>query len=225
MAILSQTDLLRRVPVFSCLNEAALAAVSAAAIKRRASRGDVLLRQDVSSQQLVIFLTGKGRVRRSDSFGREVTLATLQPGDHAGEMSLLDAGPHSATVQADCRSDILVVRRFDIHHLLPATDTFAHALMLGLVHRLRSTNRDIQSLALLDVRGRVLERLRAMAVVKGEAQIIEEKICRQDLAKLVGASREMVSRVMTALETDGILSVSDAGHTHLHNKVAVTQAG
>lgn len=213
MAILSQRDLLRRVPIFSCMNDEALHVISTAVIKRRVTRGEVILKQGVSSQKLVIFLTGGGRVSRSDAAGREVTLALLQPGDHVGEMSLLDAGPHSATVRAECHSDVLVIQRENILPFLPSTDTLAHALMQGLIQRLRSADQGIQSLALLDVRGRVMEQLRSMAVSRGDHRIIQEKICRQDLAKLVGASREMVSRVMTALEAQGHIVAAEHGRT------------
>lgn len=211
MTILSQVDLLRRVPIFCGLTDAALQSVAEVMIKRRVLRNDLILKQGVNSEQLVIFLTGRGRVSRSDAAGREVTLALLQPGDHVGEMSLLDAGPHSATVRADCKADVLVVRRQDIAHLLPAADSLAHALMRGLVSRLRSADQDIESLALLDVRGRVVKRLKAMATTIDGEHVVRGKICRQDLAKLVGASREMVSRVMTALEAEGFLVTFEGG--------------
>lgn len=215
MAILSEVDLLRRVPLFSGLSEEAARVIAQSVTKRRVSRNELILKQGARSAALVIFLNGRARVIRSDDAGREVTLALLGAGDHVGEMSLLDDGIHSASVRADTKADVLVIRRADLAGLLPAQDTLAHAVMRGLVSRLRAADSGIQSLALLDVRGRVIEKLKSLAVTVDGAQLIRARVCRQDLAKLVGASREMVSRVMCQLEADGFIRTRDDGATQL----------
>ena len=83
--------------------------------------------------------------------------------------------------------------------------------MRGLVQRLRSADRQIESLALLDVYGRVARTLLDMAEIEGEVKIIRNKVSRQDLAKVVGASREMVSRVMKDLESRGMVQTQENG--------------
>jgi CRP-like cAMP-binding protein len=83
--------------------------------------------------------------------------------------------------------------------------------MRGLVTRLRSADRQIESLALLDVYGRVARALLDMSEMDGEVKMIRNKVSRQDLAKVVGASREMVSRVMKDLEERGIVETQENG--------------
>jgi CRP-like cAMP-binding protein len=83
--------------------------------------------------------------------------------------------------------------------------------MHGLVQRLRAADRQIMSLALLDVYGRVARALLEMAEDEGEHKIIRSKVSRQDLSKVVGASREMVSRVMKDLEERGMIETLEGG--------------
>ena len=104
---------------------------------------------------LFIMRTGRARVVSTDNRGREVILATLKPGDHVGEMSLIDNEPHSATVQAEIQTDVLELARQDFARCLPENTSMAYAVMKGLVQRLRHADRKIESLALMDVYGRV----------------------------------------------------------------------
>jgi CRP-like cAMP-binding protein len=156
---------------------------------------------------LFILLTGRARVLTSDSRGREVILAVLQPGDYVGEMSLIDNEPHSATVRAEVQTDMLILGRAEFARCLPENSSLSYAIMRGLVTRLRSADRQIESLALLDVYGRVARSLLDMAEDEGDVKIIRNKVSRQDMAKIVGASREMVSRVMKDLELGGYIEV------------------
>ena len=99
----------------------------------------------------------------ADSRGREVILAVLQSGDYVGEMSLIDNEPHSATVRAEVQTDMLILGRAEFARCLPENSTLSYAIMRGLVQRLRHADRQIESLALLDVYGRVARTLLDMA--------------------------------------------------------------
>jgi len=156
-------------------------------------------------------VTGRARVLTADSRGREVILAVLQSGDYVGEMSLIDNEPHSATVRAEVQTDMLILGRTEFARCLPENSSLSYAIMRGLVQRLRSADRQIESLALLDVYGRVARTLLDMSEMEGEVKIIRNKVSRQDLAKVVGASREMVSRVMKDLEGRGMVQTQENG--------------
>ena len=134
-----------------------------------------------------------------------VILATLQPGDYIGEMSMIDNQPHSATVEAEIQTDVLVLGRKEFTRCLPENATMAYAVMQGLVRRLRHADQKIGSLALMGVYGRVANVLLESAAADEGRLIIREKLSRQDIAKMVGASREMVSRVMKDLEERGFI--------------------
>jgi CRP/FNR family transcriptional regulator, cyclic AMP receptor protein len=206
MSMLSNLELIRRVPLFSMLTPTQAESVADAVIKRRFKRGELIVEQGKKSNALFIILTGRARVLTTDTRGREVILANLNPGDYIGEMSLIDNEPHSATVRAEVQTDVLMLGRVEFARCLPENTSMAYAVMKGLVQRLRHADRKIESLALMDVYGRVARALIEAAETDAEGQVvIRDKVSRQDLAKMVGASREMVSRVMKDLEERGYI--------------------
>ncbi len=218
--MLSNLDLLRRVPLFSLITTAQAEVLSGAVIKRRFKRGESLVEQGQKSNALFILLTGRARVMASDSRGREVILATLTQGDYLGEMSLIDNQPHSATVRAEVQTDVLMLGRSEFVRCLSENASMSLVVMRGLVKRLRHADRKIESLALLDVYGRVAHALLDFAEPDAQGhRIIKEKISRQDVAKMVGASREMVSRVMKDLEERGFIEALPGGATLLKERL------
>lgn len=220
MAILSNLELIRRVPLFSTLSEVQAARVAEAVGKRRYRRGEHIVEQGRKSDFLAILLTGRARVVTRDRRGREVILATLHPGDYLGEMSLIDGLPHSANVRAEMQTDALILARAEFARCLSESSAMAYAIMRGLVQRLRQADRKIESLALLDVYGRVARALLELAQEDGENRlVIRGRVSRQDVAKMVGASREMVSRVIKDLENRGHIEVSADGSTIVKNRL------
>lgn len=205
-----QLELLRRVPLFASLTATQSASIADAIIKKRFKRAEVVVEQGKKSDALYIILTGRARVTSADSRGREVILATLHPGDYLGEMSLIDDEPHSATVRTEIQCDVLMLGRDAFARCLPENSSMAYNIMRGLVQR--HADRKIESLALMDVYGRVARSLLEFAVDDGAGNLkVRDKISRQDLAKMVGASREMVSRVMKDLEERGFVQTQDDG--------------
>jgi CRP/FNR family transcriptional regulator, cyclic AMP receptor protein len=219
MSMLSNLDLIRRVPLFSMLTADQARAVADGVVKRRYRRGELVVEQGKKSNALFILLNGRARVLTADSRGREVILAVLQSGDYVGEMSLIDNQPHSATVRCEVQTDMLILGRTEFARCLPENSSLSYAIMRGLVHRLRSADRQIESLALLDVYGRVARTLLDMAEPVDGERIIRSKVSRQDMAKVVGASREMVSRVMKDLEERGVIETQENGFVLIKEKL------
>jgi CRP/FNR family cyclic AMP-dependent transcriptional regulator len=211
MSMLSNLDLIRRVPLFSMLTTDQARVVADGVVKRRFRRGEIVVEHGKKSNALFILLTGRARVLTADSRGREVILAVLQSGDYVGEMSLIDNEPHSATVRCELQCDVLILGRAEFARCLPENSSLSYAIMRGLVQRLRSADRQIESLALLDVYGRVARTLLDMSEEEKGVKIIRGKVSRQDMAKVVGASREMVSRVMKDLEDRGVIETLENG--------------
>ncbi len=216
MSMLSNIELLLRVPLFATMTSEQADVVAKAVTKQRFKRAEIIVEQGLKSNALFIVLSGRARVLTTDSRGREVILATLQVGDYVGEMSLIDNEPHSATVQTEMPTDCLVLGRAEFEHCLDGNTAMARAVMSGLVKRLRRADQKIESLALMDVYGRVAHVLLEAATLNADGQmVIRDKISRQDVAKMVGASREMVSRVMKDLEERGYIEGNDNGSTHI----------
>lgn len=210
--MISNLELIRRVPLFSMLTASQAESVANAVVKSRLKRGEAIVEQGKKSNALSIILTGRARVVTTDTKGREVILATMHPGDYVGEMSLIDNEPHSATVRAEIQTDILALGRAEFARCLPENSSMAYAIMRGLVQRLRHADRKIESLALMDVYGRVARALLEFASLDTHQEmVIREKVSRQDLAKMVGASREMVSRVMKDIEERGFIETRPDG--------------
>jgi len=214
MSLLSHLDLIRRIPIFSMLTEAEAALLSQRANKQRYKRGENLLTQGERSNALFSVLTGKARVVVKDQRQREVILSDLQPGECVGEMSLIDNEPHSATVRADTVCDVLVLESQAFARCLAENSSLSYGVMRGLVQRLRQADRKIESLALSDVYGRVATALLDMADTPATGpMVIRDRVSRQDLAKMIGASREMVSRVMKDFEKSGFIEIGEQGCT------------
>lgn len=210
--MLTNLDLIRRVPLFAMLTPSQAELLADAVAKRRFKRGQMIVEQGKKSDALYIILSGRARVLMTDRKSREVILATLQPGDYIGEMSMIDNEPHSATVEAEIQTDALVLGRAEFTRCLPENATMAYAVMQGLVRRLRHADQKIGSLALMGVYGRVANVLLESATSDGDNRlVIRDKISRQDIAKMVGASREMVSRVMKDFEEQGFIETLEGG--------------
>ena len=127
-------------------------------------------------------------------------------------MSLIDNDVHSASVEAEVQTDVLELARPEFLRSLAESSAMAYGIMRGLVQRLRHADRKIGSLALLSVYGRVANvLLDADNASPAGDMIIREKLSRQDIAKMVGASREMVSRVMKDFEEQGFVVPLEGG--------------
>ena len=192
METLFTVDAIRRVPLFTMLTASQAQGIADVVVRQRYKRGDFILRQGGKSDALFILLSGRAHVMVADDRGREVVLALVKPGDYVGEMSLIDDQPHSASVVADVQCDVLVLARAPFAACLPKNANLAYSVLRGLVRRLRGANRQIESLALYDVHGRVARTLLDLAEPGDGAPRIAPGLSRTNLAKMVGASREMV---------------------------------
>lgn len=223
MTMLSNLDLIIRVPLFSSLAVEQAQLVASNVVKRRYKRGEEIVRQGEKTNALYILLTGSARVVSAtpNDADKEVILAVLRPADYVGEMSLIDNAPHSATVVADSLTDVLVLASEQFAQCLANNQAMAYSIMRGLVRRLRYADAKIESLALLDVYGRVARVLLEFARKdpRTESMVIQGRVSRRDVAKMVGASREMVSRVMKDLEEKGFIITLPNGDTELKEKI------
>ncbi|HXE39812.1 MAG TPA: cyclic nucleotide-binding domain-containing protein [Azonexus sp.] len=197
---------LRNVPLFSGLNESELEKLSKVSGRKRAERGSFVVRAGESTDSLYILLTGRAKVTNTDEEGREIILAWLGPGEFFGEMGLIDGSPRSANVVASEPCELLVLSRDTFQRCLQDNFLVAQKLMQILVRRLREADRKIESLALLDVYGRVARLLLELSVEEDGRRVVKKKISKQDMARMIGASREMVSKVMRDLELSGYIA-------------------
>ena len=201
------TLLLRNVPLFSQLPEAPLSLLTKVVGRKSYTRGTTIINAGDPTDALYIVISGRLKVMMSDDEGREVILAILGQGEFFGEMGLVDDAPRSATVIAIEPCELLVMSKADFKKCLGENFDIAMGVMRGLVKRLRDADKKIGSLALMDVYGRVARLLLEMSETVDGQKVVTKKLPKQDIAKMIGASREMVSRVMKDLQTGGYIEV------------------
>lgn len=211
---------LRRVPLLASVSEAQLDQLAAGSVRKNYPRGRTIVAEGEPSQSLFILLSGRAKVQRSDSEGKEVILAVIQAGEFFGEMSLIDDAPRSASVITLESCDFMAITKEAFKDMLYQSPEMCWYIMRGMVRRLREADKKIETLALLDVYGRVARVLLDFSeTVNGEI-VVKSRLPRQEIAKMIGASREMVSRVMKGLEIDGYIVPMPEGKLVLREKIS-----
>lgn len=199
------TALLRNVPLLSVLSERELDLLSRVVARKSYSRGSQILGAGAPTDSLYVLISGRIKVFMSDMDGKEVILSILGPNEFFGEMGLIDNSPRSANVVTLEPCELICISKADFKRCLADNFEMAMTVMRGLVKRLREADNLIGSLALLDVYGRVARLLLEMSETVDGEKVVTKKLSKQDIARMIGASREMVSRVMKHLQTAGYI--------------------
>ena len=201
------TTVLKSVPMFSGFSPDQLRALVTMIMRRAAPRGTAVLREGGPADCLYVVVSGRLKVLMGEADGKETILSIIGPGEFFGEMSLIDDNPRSATVIAIEACELLALTRRDFRKCLVENSNLAMAVMRVLVRRLREADRKIGSLAMLDVYGRVARLLLDMSENVNGQRVVTKRISKQDIAKMIGASREMVHKVMKDLQVNGYIEV------------------
>ena len=198
------------------LSDADLMAMGSHGIARSYPKNTVIVTEGDKTDSLYVILEGRIKVFVSDGEGHDMVLSTQGPGEYFGEM-MLDEGPRSASIMTLEPSRFLVVAKADFREFVIKNPVFAYSLIEKLIGRARALTSSVKSLALLDVYGRVARLLLELAEDNGGKLSIQQRLTQQDIASRVGASREMVSRILKDLSTGGYLTQSRNGIL-LHRK-------
>lgn len=183
-----------------------LRAISAHAVTRAFPRNAVILNEGDRTDTLYVILEGRVKIFVADADGNEVVFHMQGPGEYFGEM-MLDEGPRSASVMTLEPSKFLVVPSADFKEFLLKNPAFAVWVIEKLIHRVRALTENVKSLALMDVYGRVARLLLELAREQDGKLAIREKLTQQDIASRVGASREMISKILKELSIGGYITV------------------
>ena len=193
-----------------------LKAISSHGAVRSYPKQAVILNEGDSSDSLYIVLEGRVKAFVADAAGHEVVLSTMGPGEYFGEMAL-DRRPRSASIMTLAPSRFLIVPGDQFRAFVADNPGFALSLVEKLIHRVRVLTESVKSLACMDVYGRVARLLLELAEDRDGRLVIGERLTQQDIASRVGASREMVSRILKDLSLCGCITHSRAGIV-LHRK-------
>lgn len=172
-------------------------------------KGTLLIQEGDEGDSMFIIVSGRVKVFAMDSIDHEVTYGIYGAGDIFGEMSL-DGGPRSASVITLETTVCAVVSKRTLREFMTERPDFAFSLLTTIIQRARQSTRIARALALDDVYSRLSRYLTAQAVPRADGtQVMQERLTHQELASRVGASREMVSRILKDLELGGHLSVQE----------------
>ena len=196
---------LTKIPLFSGLRKAEIKPIADNAIIRSYPKNTIIIHEGDTSDSMYIILSGKVKVFVSNDNGREVILGVQGPGEYFGEMALVDEMPRSASVITMIQSKFCIISKALFESSLTSNPAIALKMLKIQTQRVRRLTLNVKNLALLDVYGRVARALLNLATLQDDHMVIEHRLTHQDIAKMVGASREMVSRIMKDLTTGGYI--------------------
>jgi len=190
---------LDKIELFAGLPEAQLARLAEHVRQRVYPAGTVVVNEGDEAHGMFIVDSGALKVFVTEENGKEVTLSLLGSDDYFGELALLDDAPRSASVITIERSTLLQISRADFIEVIASNPASMQIIVRNLVGRVRELTDNVRALALIDVFGRISRIFDSMSEPEGEMRIIRRRMTQQDLANLVGASREMVNRILREL--------------------------
>jgi CRP/FNR family transcriptional regulator len=202
---------LAQAPLFAALDADAASTLETVLTTRTLARGHMVFREGDSGDRLFIVIDGKVKITRAAADGRENLLALLGAGEMFGELSLFDPGPRTASVTTVTEATLASLDHDDLRPLLTERPGVAVQLLRALAQRLRRTNEAMADLVFTDVPGRVAKALLDLAEKFGVPELdgtrVRHDLTQEELAQLVGASRETVNKALSEFAHRGWLRI------------------
>ncbi len=206
---MNRVDLLRQTTLFAELPDDVLQALAASLHKRTFARGMVLFHKGSPGQRLYLIESGQVRIFVLGDAGTEITLNIHGPGECFGELALLDGGPRSAGAVAIVPAVTYTLEQEDFLDLVEAHPRLARRALELVTERLRHLTAHVESMAMLDMQGRVAACLLDLAEHHGQATeagvVLQVPLTQAELASYVAATRESVNKALGALRTEGLI--------------------
>jgi len=201
--------MLSQIPLFSSLSDEESRALESHAIQKAYRKNTIIIEKGDDSTSLYVLISGKVRIYVADDEGKEVVLNLFdEPGAYFGELALVGNTERTASVMTMEDSRLLVISKQDFLNCLGGNPQIALALIRHLVEQVKTLTERVGTLALHDVYGRVAVTLREQAREEN-GRLITSRLTQQEIAQMVGASREMISRIFKELKLGGYISIED----------------
>lgn len=202
-------EILKKIPVFSNIEQENLERLQERLVRRRYKKGQVLFHMGDEGGSLYILQKGRVKVTIPTAIGDEVILAILSAGEIIGEMSLIDCNPRSATVQAMEETEVICLFREDFLNLLRERFEIVLNLLEILVKRLRKTDESLAESHYMDITSRLAKKImelgRAFGIKEGNEIRIGVKVTQKDIASMIGATRESINKQLKMLRNSGLV--------------------
>jgi CRP/FNR family cyclic AMP-dependent transcriptional regulator len=200
--------MLENIALFSTLNPSELEILENHMVTRTYQKNTVIINEGDEASSLFVILSGEVKVFLSNPDGKEIIINTQGSGEHFGELALLDNAPRSASVMTTEKSSIGIISKVDFRTLLTRHLDLGLKLIVELTRRVRLLSDNIKTLALLDVYGRVAKTLLGLAEKANGHLVIHHRPTQQEIANRIGASREMVARILKDLSNGGYITIT-----------------
>ncbi|MDX8406642.1 MAG: Crp/Fnr family transcriptional regulator [Mariprofundus sp.] len=211
---MDMVELLRKVPLFSELDEGELTSIATLASSIEVAKKNIVVQEFDPGDSMYVILDGEVKISTYSADGREVVLALLGKGSFFGEMSLLDDEPRSATVTTMTDSRLAHIRRRDLVPLLMERPAITLKLLSEITSRLRRTSRILERISSMDVPHRlyayIVDHCQRFGQSKHDGRYVAVLPTHQLLADQLSTSRETISRAISALKKDGTLVPGDS---------------
>jgi CRP-like cAMP-binding protein len=206
-----EEEVVRRAPLFTALDEAAAISLRASMDSVKIAKGSILFKEGDDGEHLYVIIDGKLKLGTSSGDGRENLLSILGPGEMFGELSLFDPGPRTSTATAVTDAKLLSLSHEKVIPWLKQNPEVSLQLLTRLSQRLRRTNEAVGDLVFSDVPGRVAKALIDLGDRFGktspEGLLVNHDLTQEELAQLVGASRETVNKALADFAGRGWLKL------------------
>jgi len=208
-------DALRSLDLFSALDQPSLDALAKVSRADKLDRNDIVFAEDDDATALFVVMSGRVAITRESIDGRESVLALMEEGDLFGEMPLFDHGQRSADARALEPSEVLSVPYDAMRSLYESRPELLWRVVSLLTNRLRVMDDALADAMFLDVPGRTAKRLLDLS---GGADEFSLPITQEELAGLVGASRERVNKALSSFARLGWIEANDGRYRFLNRE-------
>ncbi|VAX09109.1 cAMP-binding proteins - catabolite gene activator and regulatory subunit of cAMP-dependent protein kinases [hydrothermal vent metagenome] len=219
-AVSEKIELLGGIPLFSGLTESELNTLFQHSSIRKYEKNTIVINDGDDDSTLYVIISGRVKVFLKDENGKEVILNHMVAGEYFGELALLEQVKRSASVITVQPCQFIIITSTDFIRCVSTHHEIALRVMRNMSARLRDLSAEVKSLALQDVSGRISRVLLKLAQDRGGRLIITECPSRHNLAKMVGSSRETVTRILKDMEKRGCITISGRTITFGSNFVA-----
>jgi len=197
--------LLKDISLFSLLSDKEHDLLTQKSNTRSYPKNTVIVNEGDASDSLYLILSGQVKVFLSDANGKEIIINVLKEGDYFGELAIIEESNRSASIMTTEKATFAILSKTSFNEILSQHPEMAFRLLKYLARRVRELTNNIKGLALLDVYGRIVQVLHSLAV-KHQGQLqVTTRLTHQEIANRVGASREMVSKILKELSLGGYI--------------------
>ncbi|EMT39690.1 CRP/FNR family transcriptional regulator, anaerobic regulatory protein [Thermoanaerobacter thermohydrosulfuricus] len=210
--IMADFDYLKKVPYFNELEDKSLEEIHKISTINFFKKGSIIFMEGEKGEAIYFVKSGKVKISKTSSIGKEYIIKIMEKGDVFAESILFVGGEYPATAEAIEDSEVIMLKNKDIENLILKNTEIALSIIKLMAKRLKNVSYIIENLALRDSIGRTASVLLTFAKERGvnvkEGILLNLNLNRQDLANIIGISRETVTRVLSQMDKEGIIKLN-----------------